>query len=76
MARPPVLPSTSWVAVIVATQNTAKQNTQIRLQKTQIQTDITDGDMKGQYASPTLGLTLTVATRVVEQGMPFYFPLL
>ena len=27
MARPPVLPSTSWVAVIVATQNTAKQNT-------------------------------------------------
>ena len=72
MARPPVLPSTSWVAVIVATQNTAKQNTQKRLQKT----DITDGDMKGQYASPTLGLALTIATRVVEQGMPFYFPLL
>ena len=68
MARPPVLPSTSWVAVIVATQNTAKQNTQIRLQKTQIQTDITDGDMKGQYTSPTLG--------AFEHGMASYFPLL
>ena len=76
MARPPVLPSTSWVAVIVATQNTAKQNTQIQLQKIQIQTDIIDGDMKGQYASPTLGLAVTVPTRVVEHGMASYFPLL
>ena len=33
MARPPVLPSTSWVAVIVATQNTAKQNTKNKHKK-------------------------------------------